>query len=54
MTGLGISGACSEMKAQVNSRGQKDFICREFTVYRGMQGDPETGDLVGQDGEGVL
>jgi hypothetical protein len=42
------------MKAQTdsNSRGRKDFICREFswrrekrkTAYWGMQGDPETGD----------
>jgi hypothetical protein len=49
------------MKAQTdsNSRGQKDFICREFscrkekrkTAYWGMQGDPETSDPVGQGGE---
>jgi hypothetical protein len=42
------------MKAQMdsNSRGQKDFICREFSwrkekrkiAYWGMQGDPETSD----------
>jgi hypothetical protein len=41
------------MKAQTdsNSRGQKDFICREFicrkenrkTAYWRTQGDPETG-----------
>jgi hypothetical protein len=52
------------MKAQVdsNSRGQKDFICRKFswrkvkrkTAYWGMQGDPETGDPVGQVGDWVL
>jgi hypothetical protein len=52
------------MKAQTysNSRGQKDFICREFscgkekrkTAYWGMQGDPETGDPGGQGGEWVL
>jgi hypothetical protein len=45
------------MKAQTdsNSRGQKDFTCREFicreekrkTAYWGMQGDLETSDLVG-------
>jgi hypothetical protein len=49
------------MKAQTdsNSRGRKDFICREFswrkekrkTAYWGMQGDPETGDPPGQVGE---
>jgi hypothetical protein len=49
------------MKAQMdsNSRGHKDFICREFsfrkekrkTTFWGMQGDPETGDPVGQGGE---
>jgi hypothetical protein len=49
------------VKAQTgsNSRGRKDFICREFswrkekrkTAYWGMQGDPETGDPVGQGGE---
>jgi hypothetical protein len=48
------------MKAQTdfNSRGWKDFICKEFicreekrkTAYRRMQGDPETGDPVGQGG----
>jgi hypothetical protein len=47
------------MKAQAdsNSRGQKDFIYREFswrkekrkTAYWRMQGDPETSDPVGQD-----
>jgi hypothetical protein len=41
------------MKAQVdsNSRGQKDFICRKEkrkTAYWRMQGDPETGDPMGQ------
>jgi hypothetical protein len=46
------------MKAQMdsNSRGWKDFICREFswgkekrkTAYWRMQGDLETGDPVGQ------
>jgi hypothetical protein len=45
------------MKAQIdsNSRGWKDFICREFcwrkekrkTAYWGMQGDLETGDPMG-------
>jgi hypothetical protein len=44
------------MKAQTdsNSRGQKDFICREEkrkTAYWGMQGDLETGDPMGQGGE---
>jgi hypothetical protein len=49
------------MKAQAdsNSRGWKNFICREFswrkekrkTAYWRMQGDPETGDPVGQGGE---
>jgi hypothetical protein len=53
-----------KMKAQIdsNSRGQKDFICREFicreekgkTAYWRMQGDPETGDPLGQGGEWVL
>jgi hypothetical protein len=51
------------MKAQTdpNSRGRKDFICREFswrkkrkTAYWRMQRDPETGDPVGQGGEWVL
>jgi hypothetical protein len=52
------------MKAQTdsNSRGQKDFICRELswrkrkrkTEYWGMQGDLETGDPVGQCGEWAL
>jgi hypothetical protein len=52
------------MKAQTesNSRGWKYFICRELicregerkTAYWGMQGDPETGDPVGQGGEWVL
>jgi hypothetical protein len=52
------------MKAQTdsNSRGWKDFICREFicreekrkTVYWEMQGDPETGDPVVRVGSGVL
>jgi hypothetical protein len=44
------------MKAQTdsNSRGRKDFICREEkrkTAYWGMQGDLETGDPLGQGGE---
>jgi hypothetical protein len=49
------------MKAQTdsNSRGQKDFISREFswrkekrkTAYWGMKRDPETGDPMGQGGE---
>jgi hypothetical protein len=52
------------MKAQTDSnrRGRKDFICREFswrkenrkTAYWRMQGEPETGDPVGQGGEWVL
>jgi hypothetical protein len=52
------------MKAQTdsNSRGRKDFICKGFicreakrkTAYWGKQGDPETGDPVGQGGEWVL
>jgi hypothetical protein len=52
------------MKAQAdsNSRGRKDFICREFswrkekrkTAYWGMQGNPETGDSEGQGGEWIL
>jgi hypothetical protein len=46
------------MKVQTdsNSRGQKYFICREFswrkekrkTAYWRMQGDQETSDLLGQ------
>jgi hypothetical protein len=50
------------MKAQTDSncRGQKDFICREFswrkekrkTAYWGIQGDPEAGHQVGQGGSG--
>jgi hypothetical protein len=44
------------MKAQVDSNngGWKDFICREEkrkTAYWRMQGDPETGDPLGQHGE---
>jgi hypothetical protein len=49
------------MKAQTdsNSRGRKDFTCREFswrkekrkTAYWRMQRDLETGDPVGQVGE---
>jgi hypothetical protein len=49
------------MKAQADSdsRGRKDFICREFSwrkekrrsAYWGMQGDPEISDPVGQGGE---
>jgi hypothetical protein len=47
------------MKAQVdsNSRGWKDFICREEkrkTAYWRMQGDPETGDPMGWVGDWVL
>jgi hypothetical protein len=47
------------MKAQVdsNSRSQKDFICGEEnrkTAYWKIQGDPETGDLMGQVGDWVL
>jgi hypothetical protein len=52
------------MKAQAvsNSRGQKDFICREFswrkekrkTAYWGIQGDPKTSDPVVRVGSGVL
>jgi hypothetical protein len=47
------------IKAQTysNSKGQKDFICREEkgkTAYWGMQGDPETVDPVGKGGEWVL
>jgi hypothetical protein len=52
------------MKAQAdsNSRGWKDFICKEFswrkekrkTAYWRMQGDPETGDLWARVGSGVL
>jgi hypothetical protein len=40
-----------------NSRGWKDFICREEkrkTAYWRMLGDPETGDPMGQGGEWVL
>jgi hypothetical protein len=40
--------------ADSNSRGWKDFICREEkrkTAYWRMQGDPETSDPVGQGGE---
>jgi hypothetical protein len=44
------------MKAQAdsNSRGQKDFICREEKrkpAYWRMQGYPETNDPMGQGGE---
>jgi hypothetical protein len=52
------------MKAQTdsNSRGWKDFICREFswrkekrkTAYWGMQGDLETGDPMGPWGLGFI
>jgi hypothetical protein len=47
------------MKAQAdsNSRGQKDFICREEkreTAWWGMQGDPETGGPVGRVRDWVL
>jgi hypothetical protein len=51
------------MKTQTdsNSRGRKDFICREFscrkekrkTPYWGMQGD-KTSDPKGQGGEWVI
>jgi hypothetical protein len=45
-----------------NTRGQKDFICREFSwrkekrkiTYWGMQGDLETGGPVGQIRDWVL
>jgi hypothetical protein len=47
------------MKAQVdsNSRGQKDFICREEkrkTAYWRTQVNLETSDPVGQVGDWVL
>jgi hypothetical protein len=47
------------VKAQTdsNSRGQKDFICREEkrkTAYWGMQGDLETSDSMGWVGDWVL
>jgi hypothetical protein len=48
------------MKEQVDSssRGQKDFICREEKrrerLHGSMQGDPETGDLLGQAGNWVF
>jgi hypothetical protein len=47
------------MKAQAdsNSRGWKDFICREEKrkiAYWRMQGDLETGDPMGQVGDWVL
>jgi hypothetical protein len=47
------------MKTQVdsNSRGWKDFICREEKrkmAYWRMQGDLETGDPMGQVGDWVL
>jgi hypothetical protein len=58
---LSVLEPALRMKAQTdtNSRGQKDFICREFswrkekrkTAYCRMQGVPETGDPVGQGGE---
>jgi hypothetical protein len=44
-------------QADSNSGGRKDFICREEnrkTAYWTMQGDPETGDPVGQVGDWVL
>jgi hypothetical protein len=52
----------TKAQADYNSRGWKDVICREFicrkekrkTAYWGMQGDPETGDPMGQGGEWVL
>jgi hypothetical protein len=47
------------MKVQTDSdsRGQKDFICREEkrkTAYWGMQRDPEAGDPMDQSEEWVL
>jgi hypothetical protein len=46
------------MKAQADSssRGQKGFICKEEkkTAWWGMQGDLETGGLLGQGGDWVL
>jgi hypothetical protein len=61
---LRVLEAALRMKVQTNSnsRGQKDFICREFssrkekrkTAYWGMQGDLETGDPMGRGGEWVL
>jgi hypothetical protein len=47
------------MKAQAdsNSRGWKDFICRQQkrkTAYWGIQGDPETSDPMGQVGNWIL
>jgi hypothetical protein len=52
------------MKAQAdsNSRGWKDFICRDFSwrkekrkaAYWGMQGDLETDDPMGQVRDWVL
>jgi hypothetical protein len=49
---LGVLEPTLRMKAQVdsNSRGWKDFICREEkrkTAYWRMQGDPETDDPLG-------
>jgi hypothetical protein len=53
-----------KVKAQTDSdsRGWKDFICREFicreekrkTAYGEMQGDPETDDPMGQGGVWAL
>jgi hypothetical protein len=69
MTHAGVSGAqglepALRMKVQTdsNSRGRKDFICREFswrkekrkTAYWGMQGNPETGDPLGYSREWAL
>jgi hypothetical protein len=61
---LGVLEPVLGMKAQTdcNSRGWKDFICREFscrkekrkTAYWGMQGDLETSDPMGQGGEWVF
>jgi hypothetical protein len=51
-----------EAQTDSNSRGWKDFICREFswrkekrkTAHWRMQGDLETSDPLGQGGEWVL
>jgi hypothetical protein len=62
---LGVLELALRMKAQTdpNSRGWKDFICREFSwrkekrktaywrMHWRMQGDPETGDPMDQGGE---
>jgi hypothetical protein len=56
---LRVLESALRMKAQTdfNSRGQKDFICREEkrkTAYWGMQGDLETSDSMGWVGDWVL